>query len=84
MTIACVWRLVAATSSPVASPLVSSFRVGPTRLDFKIEKGGPRMASGLVVRDLSARGLENVGVAVDDFEASPSAVRFVARSVEAI
>jgi len=42
------------------------------------------MTSGLMIKDLRARGLENVGVAVDDFEASAGAVRFVARSVKVI
>lgn len=40
------------------------------------------MTFGLTIKDLRARGLEDVGVKVDDCEASRGAVRFVARSVE--
>jgi hypothetical protein len=50
--------------------------------DVEIERGGPRMTSGLVIKDLRARGLEDVGVRVDDFEASAGSVSFVARAVE--
>jgi hypothetical protein len=50
--------------------------------DLEIERGGPVMTSGLVILDLSARGLDRIAVKVDDFEASPGSVRFVARQVE--
>jgi hypothetical protein len=50
--------------------------------DLQIERGGPTMTSGLVIRDIRARGLEGIGVSVDDFGASRGSVRFLARSVE--
>lgn len=52
--------------------------------DVELERGGPCMTSGLTVKDLRSRGLDRVGVKVDDFEASGGALRFVARSVEAL
>ena len=52
--------------------------------DLEVERGGPTMTSGLVIRDLRDRGLDGVGVKVDDFEASSGSVRFVARSVEEV
>jgi hypothetical protein len=52
--------------------------------DIEIERGGPRMTSGLVIKDLRAPGLEDAGVRVDDFEGSTGAVSFVARAVEAL
>jgi hypothetical protein len=42
------------------------------------------MTSGLVIRDIRARGLAGLAVMVDDFEASPGSVKFYARTVEAI
>lgn len=53
-------------------------------VDLEIERGGPRMTSGLVIKDIRARGLEGLGVQVDDFEASQGSVRFLARAVEEI
>ncbi len=50
--------------------------------DVQIEKGGPRMTSGLSIVDVGARGLENLGVCVCDFEGSGGAVTFWARDVE--
>ena len=52
--------------------------------DLEIEKGGPTMTSGLAIVDVRARGLEQIGVMVTDFEMSHGAVRFVARAVEDI
>jgi len=52
--------------------------------DIEIERGGPYMTSGLVIKDLRPRGLDGLAVAVDDFEATTGATRFVARSVEAL
>jgi hypothetical protein len=52
--------------------------------NIEIELGGPRMTSGLVIKDLRPRGLEGLAVAVDDFEATTGSTRFVARSVEAL
>ena len=52
--------------------------------DLEIERGGPTMTSGLMIRDIRARGLCGLGVEVDDFEASPGVVRFFARAVEEI
>ena len=40
------------------------------------------MTSGLVISDVRGRKLDRLGVRVDDFEASPGAVRFWARHVE--
>lgn len=54
----------------------------PTALE--IEKGGPVMTSGLIILDIRGRGLDRLGVEVDDFEADNGAVRFLARSVEEI
>ncbi|MEO8900151.1 MAG: hypothetical protein ABI488_01040 [Polyangiaceae bacterium] len=51
---------------------------------IEIERGGPCMTSGLVIKDLRQRGLDGLGVAVDDFEGTVGAVRFVARTVEEI
>jgi hypothetical protein len=50
--------------------------------DIEIERGGPYVTSGLTIKDVRSRGMEGVGVKVDDFEATTGAVRFVARSVE--
>lgn len=52
--------------------------------ELEIERGGPCMTSGLVIRDIRARGLDGLGVMVSDFEASPGSVEFLARTVEAI
>lgn len=53
---------------------------GPTNLE--IERGGPQKTGGFQILDMSARGLDRMGVRVDDFEASNGAVFFVARAVE--
>jgi hypothetical protein len=50
--------------------------------DLEIERGGPQNTGGLEILDISARGLDRLAVRVSDFEASPGAVRFVARAVE--
>ena len=50
--------------------------------DLEIERGGPVMTGGLVILDVRGRGLERIGVKVDDFEGSHGGVRFVARTVE--
>ena len=42
------------------------------------------MTSDLMIKDLRPRGLDGLTVAVDDFEATVGATRFVARSVEAL
>ena len=47
--------------------------------DLRIAEGGPRMTHGMAILDVRARGLEGIGVRVDDFEAD--SVRVVARSV---
>jgi hypothetical protein len=52
--------------------------------DIEIERGGPSMTSGLTIKNLRPRGLDGLGVAVDDFEATIGATRFVARTVEAL
>ncbi len=51
-------------------------------VDIEIERGGPTMTSGLVIRDIRRRGIEKLGVRVDDFEGTQGAVRFSARAVE--
>jgi GNAT superfamily N-acetyltransferase len=51
-------------------------------VDIEIERGGPTMTSGLVIRDVRRHGLEKIGVRVDDFEGTQGAVRFSARAVE--
>src|SRR5262245_13977601 len=48
---------------------------------LRIEEGGPRMTHGMTILDVHARGLDGIGVRVDDFEASSGSVRFTARSV---
>lgn len=49
--------------------------------NIEIERGGPCMTSGLVIKDLRSRGMEDIGVEVDDFEGTRGSVRFVARDV---
>jgi hypothetical protein len=51
-------------------------------VDLEVERGGPSMTWGLVIRDARTRGMEGIGVQVDDFEGSNGAVRFAARDVE--
>ena len=50
--------------------------------DLEIERGSPIMTHGLVIRDIRDRGLDRIGVEVDDFECSSGKVRFLARAVE--
>jgi hypothetical protein len=52
--------------------------------ELEIEKGGPIYTGGLILLDIRARGLDGIGVQVDDMEGSRGAVRFVARLVEEI
>src|SRR5688572_868578 len=69
-----------------------TLRLGDTRrtlrfwspVDVELERGGPCMTSGLTIKNLRSRGLEHVGVKVDDFEGSNGALRFLARAVEAV
>jgi hypothetical protein len=49
-----------------------------------VEEGGPANTSGLSIQDVSARGLDRIGVRVDDLEGSHGAVRFWARAVEGL
>ena len=49
--------------------------------ELEIEKGFPAGTGGFCIYDVSARGLEGLGVRVGDFEASRGAVRFWAREV---
>ena len=51
--------------------------------DLEIEKGGP-VSGGLRIVDVSSRQLDNLGVRVDDFEATPGSLRFWARDVVSI
>jgi hypothetical protein len=52
--------------------------------DLEVERGGPGMTSGLMILDIRARGMEKLGVRVDDFENGNGSIRFVARAVEEI
>jgi hypothetical protein len=52
--------------------------------DLEVERGGPCMTSGLMILDIRARGLEKIGVRVDDLEGGSGSMRFVARAVEEI
>ena len=49
--------------------------------DLEIEKGFPSKTGGFCILDVSKRGLEGLGVRVDDLEARRGAVRFWAREV---
>jgi hypothetical protein len=49
--------------------------------ELEIEKGFPARTGGFCIYDVSARGLEGLGVRVGDFEVSWGAVRFWAREV---
>lgn len=49
--------------------------------DIEVEKGFPMRTGGLAIYDVSSRGLNGLGVRVDDFEASWGKVRFWARDV---
>ena len=49
--------------------------------ELEIEKGFPAKTGGFCIYDVSARGMEGLGVRVDDFEASWGAVKFWAREV---
>ena len=49
--------------------------------ELEIEKWFPARTGGFCIYDVSARGLEGLGVRVGDFEASWGAVRFWAREV---
>jgi hypothetical protein len=53
-------------------------------INLKIEEGFPQSTGGMVFYDVSANGLENIGVEVADFEASSGAVTFSAKSVEKV
>jgi len=53
-------------------------------VELEIERGGPQMTGGLIIKDIRGRHLEGLGVRVDDLEASRGAIRFYARTVEAI
>jgi hypothetical protein len=52
--------------------------------DLEVERGGPVMTHGLRILDLSARGLDGLGVRVTDGEGTIGAIRFVARAVEPV
>ena len=49
--------------------------------ELEIEPGGP-VSGGLVILDVRARGLDRLGVRVDDFEGRSGSLRFWARDVE--
>ena len=50
---------------------------------LEIEKGFPN-APGLVILDVSKRGLDGLNIHVDDFEGGPGGIRFWARAVQDI
>lgn len=52
--------------------------------NLQIGEGGPTMTHGLMILDVSHRGLDGLNVRIDDFENDPEFVRFWARSVEEI
>jgi len=47
-----------------------------------VEEGWPSHTAGLSIQDVSYRGLEKLGVRVDDLEGSHGAISFWARAVE--
>lgn len=49
--------------------------------EIEIENGFPLPTGGMYFSDVSARGLEGLGVRVSDFEASSGRVQFWARAV---
>jgi len=53
-------------------------------VDLEVERGGPSMTWGFVIRDVRSRGMEGIGLEVNAFEGSNGAVRFAARDVENI
>ncbi len=53
-------------------------------VELEIEQGGPANTGGLVLYDLRRRGLDHIGVRVDDSESSRGAIRFLARAVDDI
>jgi hypothetical protein len=48
--------------------------------DIYFENGFPE-SPGLCIRDVSKRGMENLRIQVDDFEAGPGGIHFWARDV---
>jgi hypothetical protein len=53
-------------------------------INLKIEERFPEPTGGMVFYDLSADGLENIGIEVADKEATLGSVTFSAKSVEKI
>jgi|GEM_PF-2327871 len=53
-------------------------------VNLKIEEGFPYPTRGMVFYDVAAHGLEDIGVEVSDFEASPGSITFSAKFVERI
>ncbi|WP_255989869.1 hypothetical protein [Chitinolyticbacter albus] len=53
-------------------------------VNLQIESGFPYSTGGMVFYDLSADGLEHIGVEVADFEGGAGAITFMAKSVERI
>ena len=51
-------------------------------VNLSIEAGFPRPTRGMVFYDRRGEWLENIGIEVADFEASPGSILFSARSVE--
>ncbi len=52
--------------------------------NLRLEEGFPGRTGGLCITDISARGWEDCGVEVDDFENSGGGIYFYARDVEEI
>jgi hypothetical protein len=53
-------------------------------INLKIEEGFPMATGGMVFYDRSEDWWENVSVEVADFESTPGAITFYARSVEKV
>lgn len=47
--------------------------------DIQIQGGLPTMSGGLVILDVSGRGMEGLAVMVEDFDAAQGSIRFFAR-----
>ena len=50
--------------------------------DLSVGPGGLSMTHGFEILDVRSRGMDGIGVRVDDYESSPGGVRFWARTVE--
>ena len=53
-------------------------------VNLQIEKGFPYPTHGMVFYDVTASGLEDIGIEVSDFEASYGSITFSAKFVERV